>query len=77
MLLTKTANLAIKGMVVKEKKRLCNKIGITIDTLYRWLRTNDDSLTKRNVLKAISEETGIPIDDILEQDELVEDKDTE
>lgn len=77
MLFTKTANLAIKGMVVEEKKRLCNKIGVTIDTLYRWLRTNDDSLTKRNVLKAISEETGIPIDDILEQDELVEDKDTE
>lgn len=49
------------------KNRLMFELHISYDTMMRWLRANSDNLTKAHALRIISEETGIPQQELLEQ----------
>jgi hypothetical protein len=53
---------------VDSRRRISEKIGIGDQMLYKHIvaNINDGSLTKMKALKAISEETGVAIDKILE-----------
>lgn len=67
MKLSKVALLALKGMGRDQKKELASRIGLTEDTFYRWIRNNDDNLTKVATLAVIQQALG------LEQHHLLED----
>lgn len=68
MKLSKLAILVIKGSEVDFKERLAEAIGVSIQTFYRYVVENDDSLTKASVLKLIRIETGLSDDQILEEE---------
>lgn len=69
MKLSKIALLALKGLGRAGRKTLADKMGLTEDTLYRWMRTNDDNLTKAAHLSVIQETLGLEQDQILEHSE--------
>lgn len=69
MKLSKTAILALRGLDGEAKKRIIKAAGVSIYTLYRWLNTNSDNLTKAAVLPVISKETGLAESDLLEKEE--------
>lgn len=50
----------------KIKERLMETFGITINTVNRWIRENNDNLTKASALFIIREETGLSDSEILE-----------
>jgi len=55
---------------VESRRGISEKLGIGDQMLYKHIKTNSDDgpLTKMIALMAISEETGIPIDQVLEQE---------
>lgn len=67
MRLTNTAILIIRGMTPEQKEALAEALGVSTRTLYRYLDSNDDCLTKAASLKFIKDITG------LEDSALVED----
>lgn len=58
-------------MNIPARRRIGEKLGIGDQALYNHLSNNapDGSLTKMKALVAISEETGVPVTDILEKAE--------
>jgi hypothetical protein len=68
MKLSSIAILALRGCTPEIKKRIADSIGVSENTLYRYLRDNDDSLTKVAALEVIREVTGLNDDQILEKD---------
>lgn len=66
--LTRTAELAIKGLSTAEKKELAKNIGVDYTTFYRWIKVKHDNLSKASVAKAIADKIGLPEDQILVQD---------
>lgn len=55
---------------VDSRRRISEKLGIGDQSLYLHIKQNnpDGYLTKMKALIAISEETGIPVDQVLEAD---------
>lgn len=53
----------------QSRNRLGSKLGTGEQAIYRQLKENNPNgrLTKMDALEAISEETGLPIDQILEE----------
>jgi transcriptional regulator with XRE-family HTH domain len=70
MKLSKVALLALRGMDRATRKRLAIEMGVTEDTIYRWMRSNDDSFTKAANLAILRKEFGLSDADLLEQDEV-------
>jgi hypothetical protein len=58
---------------VDSRRRISEKMSIGDQTLYKHIVANlsDGSLTKMTALKAISEETGIAVDKLLETEKSV------
>lgn len=49
------------------KNRLQYELNCSFLTIMRWLKKNDSKLTTAQSLRIISEETGLTIDDLLEE----------
>lgn len=64
--ISKTALLALRGMSVDDKARVAERIGVTLNRLYGWMRTESDNLTKAGVLAVLAEELGLTHDQLLE-----------
>lgn len=64
MKLSKIAILAVRG-VRGSGKRLAEAIGVSEATMTRYLRENDDNLTKAAALAIIREITGLTDEEIL------------
>lgn len=69
MRLSKVAILALKGMNGLEKKKLAEDMGVTEDTLYRWIRENHDNFTKAAYLVVLRRELGLSDEDLLDHEE--------
>lgn len=65
MKLTEQALKAIDSMNIRMKVAIA--LRKSDDTIKRYIRTNDDSLTKAASLQVIKDETGLTEDEILEQ----------
>jgi hypothetical protein len=68
MRLTKLALLAIKGGKAEMIKKLSEALHTSEAAIYRYIKENDDELTKAAALMVIKQETGLLDDQILEQE---------
>lgn len=66
MKISNLALAALKGLRLEDKKRVANEMGLTMDTFYRWLRTNDEKLTMAACTTVIKKEFGLTDEQILE-----------
>lgn len=66
MKISKVALLALRGMERTERQRLAREMGTTEDTLYRWIRINDEKLTLAANLTVIKKEFGLSDEQVLE-----------
>lgn len=64
MKLSKLGYLALRDRELKQK--VAETMGVTENTIYRWIKIQSDNLTKAGVLEVISTETGLHIDQLLE-----------
>lgn len=71
MKLSHIAILALKGTSGDFKRTLANKLGVTENTLYKYINENNDVLTKASALQLIGEVTGLSNDQILEEEESI------
>lgn len=55
-------------------KKLQDALGVSRVTMWKYLKDNDDELTKASVLKIIREETGLDDSQILEETEPAENR---
>ncbi len=70
MRLTNIAILMIRGHKdIKEK--LAKALGVTKPAIYKYIRNNDDNLTKAAALEVIKKELDLPEDQILERETIV------
>lgn len=69
MKLSKAAILSLRGMSREQKDKIASAMNVQPSTVYRWISTNDDSLTKASALLVIREETGLNDDQLLEEEE--------
>lgn len=55
---------------VGSRRRICSDLDISDQMLYKHIRANRENgrLTKMDALKAMSKETGEPVDEIIEED---------
>lgn len=67
MKLSKITILALRGMDRYDRQRIADSIGVTEQTFYKWIRTNDDELTKAACLTILRKELGYNDDVLLEQ----------
>lgn len=72
MRLTRAGLLIIKGFSGEQKEKLASVAGVGIKTLYRWLEENNDGLTKAGVVRMIRQESGLPEEEILEDENVSE-----
>lgn len=65
--------ILVKINNVHSRKRICNELGIGDQMLYKHIIANkiNGRLTKLDALKAISNETGLAIREIIEDSDLV------
>lgn len=61
--LTKVARMAFKSKEVKQK--VGEACGVAEDRIYYWLRVNSKNLLRIDVLSAISDVTGLSIDQLI------------
>ena len=65
----KLTNKAID--LIKKNTRIKNRLALALDcsgfSVERWIKINDDTLTKAIALEIISEELGLPVDEILDR----------
>lgn len=54
-------------MTQAEKERLAERMGITLNRLYYWIKTKSDNFTKAANLIVLSEELGLTEDQLLEK----------
>lgn len=66
MKLSKAAILALRGSGSEVKEALAEVLGVSTQTLYRYISNNDDNLTKAAALDFIRKETGLGDAEILE-----------
>lgn len=60
--------LALRGMDKEDKKRIAQEMGLTEDTFYRWIRTNDEKLTMAACLAPLRKEFGMTDEQLLENE---------
>ena len=57
---------------IRDSKSLPKKLAVVLNvsriTMWRYIKVNDDELTKAAVLKVIKDETGLSDEEILEQE---------
>lgn len=70
MKLSKLAIVALRGSGIDFIGRIAAKRGVTIRTVNRWIRENDDTLTKAETLQMIREEFGLDNSQILEEEKI-------
>ena len=63
MRLSKLGYLALRDRGLKQK--VAEVMGVTENTIYRWIKIDSDDLTKLAVLDTISKETGLTMDQLL------------
>lgn len=68
MQLSRVAKLVIKGAGEAIKTRIAEKLGVEKTTVYRWIKQNDDNLTKASVIRILMDESGLEEDQLLEED---------
>lgn len=68
MRLSKIAILALRGLGRDKRKSMAEEMGITEDALYRYIRKNDDCLTKFALLNVIRRELGLDDSELLESE---------
>lgn len=71
MRLTNITILALKGSPSQVKEKIADVTGVTPSTVYRWLSTNDENLTKAAALKVIREELNVTDSEILEDEKSI------
>lgn len=71
MRISKLALLAIKGMRAEGIGKLATALNTSDKTIYRYIKNNDDNLTKAAALAVIREETGMDDSQILEEEKEV------
>lgn len=76
MRLSKAAILAVRGMDTNTKEKLSDALGVSWQTLYRYISENDDNLTKASALQIIRQVTGLADSELLEDIEVKETQDT-
>jgi hypothetical protein len=67
MKLTKIALLAVKGCGRKMVRKLSAALGVEEPTIYRYIASNSENLTKAAALEVIRKETGLNDDLLLEK----------
>lgn len=70
MQLTLTALLIIRGFGPEEKEGFADCLGVSTKTLYRYLDSNDDNLTKAAGLQFLREKSGLTDKELLTETEL-------
>jgi transposase len=65
MKFSKPALLALKGLDEYSKEQLAKKMGVSLQTLKRWIKRNNDNLTMAGHLDIISKEIGLGVEQIL------------
>ena len=70
MQLTHTALLIIRGFSSEEKEAFADCLGVSTKTLYRYLDSNDDNLTKAAGLQFLREKSGLTNKELLTETEL-------
>lgn len=68
MRLSNVVLLALRGMDRDDKKRISQEMGLTEDTFYRWLRTNDEKLTMAACLAPLKKEFNLTDEQLLENE---------
>lgn len=68
MRLTNITILALKGSGQSIKEKIAEATKVTPSTVYRWILSNDENLTKASALKVIREELNLTDAQILEDD---------
>lgn len=65
---------AISLLTTKAKNRIAMDMDCSVFTVERWIKDNEDNgdLTKAKSLQIISEETGLPMEEILEESDVNE-----
>jgi predicted DNA-binding transcriptional regulator YafY len=69
MKLTHIAILALRGSGTETVERLADALNVSNASIYRYLNTNSDDLTKAAALAIIRDVTGLTDDLILEETE--------
>ena len=72
MKLTKAAILTIKGSSQETKRRIMEAAGISGNTFYKWVATNDRKLTQAGIVQIIKEESGLSEGELLEPAQAIE-----
>jgi len=68
MQLSNIAILALRGLDKEAKQRIADVAGVSIDSIYRWINTNNDNLTKPAIIRVIKKELNLADDqEILEE----------
>lgn len=70
MKITKKFRQAIKSGQLK--MRLCLELGITQDSLYRWLLYDNEKFAHLKVIKAVTKLTGLTQEEMFEEEEVTE-----
>ena len=60
------AILALRGTSTDFKQKLAGVLGVSLSSVYRYLETNDDNLTKAAAMQLIRQETGLTDQQLLE-----------
>lgn len=67
---TRAAKIFLQSPEVKEA--ISRVEGVRIETVRKWVRDEDDNLTKASVIKVIKDMSGLTEDQILEESDKVE-----
>lgn len=70
MKLSKAAILALRGTSREVKREVSKELKITENTFYRWLSENNEILTKAGILAVISRIIELPVDLLLQTEEV-------
>jgi len=66
MNLSKTAYWTLRGTDGRTKQRIAERMGITVNRLYYWIKKRSDNLTKAGYLHILQEELGLSESELLE-----------
>ena len=66
MNLSKTAYWTLRGTDGQTKQRIAERMGITVNRLYYWIKKRSDNLTKAGYLHILQEELGLSESELLE-----------
>jgi hypothetical protein len=56
------------------KQKIADAAGVSSNTVYFWLRTNSENLTRAAVIECLMRETGLKYEQVLDRGEGVQDR---